>query len=236
MIKEYRIAKRYVWLAIGGIVFSLVLAIAGTMIACTDPDVNEPGLFLLLTSAVGGGLLVISLYILIACYRERLSLYSWGIRDKGVFKTKDISFSDTDNLVWEPATGTVVVYSTALSKTRIYLRNYNKESRQEIIALFREKLAENIQRDWLRFMQLNIPDSSPSIEYQKQLWKRKAWFAVFIGMIFCGFGTAFLIMENPDKKWARGQKEAMVAVNWGGAAILFFSAANHWRKNRRKNK
>lgn len=105
-----------------------------------------------------GGWFVLSLFLIAASCRERLTITSESIMHEGVFRNRTTSVSGITMVKWRawPMGGSVVIRYPN-SRITIHFANFGARERDELISRLRELIPEGCQDDWTVFSSSQHP-------------------------------------------------------------------------------
>ena len=136
----------------GGIVclaFFLLMAGFGAFFASTVPP--DRRLFAYCFFVGGFGVFVIlSLWMILAYYRQRLEVRGEAITHRGVLSTRQCELFEVVRLEWKVLPTRIVLHLSA-SRVKIELGNFAQERQLTLIRYFRSSLPEPIQDHWPEF-------------------------------------------------------------------------------------
>lgn len=149
-------------------------------------------------------MLVGSVWMTVAYFRQSLVLNDSTIIQRGVFRSKTIRIDDVSGIKWciRPARGSIVV-STASEKITIELYPFGRQARNEMVHFFRGAFAENIQKDWPQFHKCLPYPIVWDAEGAQYLVRLTYWLCVVGALLIFGVLTS-LKMSNlapPDLTW-----------------------------------
>jgi hypothetical protein len=151
-----RFGPRRFYLVVGvlcGVFFS-VMGVASTLSAYWNIDGSfpRPKLAALIFGIGWSGFTLLAVWIILAYFRERLYLASKTVIQHSVIRSRTIYCKDVVHINWRrrPSGGSIVI-QTPSAKVKIYLDNFTREEREEIIRFFRETFASELQDNWPRF-------------------------------------------------------------------------------------
>ncbi|MFO0941471.1 MAG: hypothetical protein U0930_11965 [Pirellulales bacterium] len=100
-----------------------------------------------------GGWFLLSLYIIAASCREKLTVTSESITQEGVFRTRTTAVSNVTSAKWRawPAGGSIVIRYPR-SRIKIDFANFLASERAELILRLRELISEDCQNNWAVFI------------------------------------------------------------------------------------
>jgi hypothetical protein len=136
-------------------VFCSVMGVASTLAAYWNIDGSfpRPKLAALIFGIGWSGFTLLAVWIIFAYFRERLYLASKTVIQHSVIRSRTIYCKEVVRINWRrgrPSGGRIVI-QTPSAKIKIYLGNFTREEREEIIRFFRETFASELQDNWLRF-------------------------------------------------------------------------------------
>ena len=94
----------------------------------------------------------VSVWVLLAYWRESLGISDGRVTQNGVIRTRAIAFAELVDVQWRvtPAGGSIVLRSTS-AKIKVYLNNFEPEQGQFLINLFHRSVPHSLQRGWRLF-------------------------------------------------------------------------------------
>ena len=153
--------------------------------------------------AVGfcGCLLVLPAMMLLAYYRQSISIQEETIIQTGIFRQRKIAFTEMAGVRWRlfPAGGSVVLRSST-EKIKIHFDNFEAQQKHPLILSLRRSLPQSIQQNWEPFcLRLALPllKHGPDAPLQKNevLITRRYWDRFFLivtlVLIVCGIVCAW---------------------------------------------
>lgn len=134
-----------------------------------------------------------SLHSILAYYRARLVITGTKITDCGPVRSKSLQVDHVRHVHWGGifAPGSVVL-KTSDTKLKIYLGDFAKDDRDQLIAFLRKAFDQEIQTGWSWFVDLHLTRKSVSMERSRQKAMLTACLFFITGCIFmcCSiFGT-----------------------------------------------
>jgi hypothetical protein len=147
---------RLFYLVVGAIsaVFCAVVGVTSTVVAYWNIDGSfaRPKVSALIFGIFWSVFVVVSLWVVLAYFRERLFVARNAVVQRGVLRSKTIDIADVIRVKWRnwPVGGSVVAQSHS-GKITVYLDNFPTRERGPIIQFFRETFATEIQDNWARF-------------------------------------------------------------------------------------
>lgn len=203
--KCYRLRRYYLWLGLTCLAFFVVIGVASSLAAYLNID----GSFRhRIPAAIFFGTfwsfwIVLSLHLVLAYVRERLSFSDQELAFQGIYRLKSIPYGEVREIRWRriPASGSVAVVGRQ-QRIRIYFNNYTPQEREELIHLIRIAFEPEIQRDWEQFVNRHV---SPAPDDPRKAL-RQAW----IGFALMSVFTALFL----------------VSWQWGGPGHLFLALVN----------
>jgi hypothetical protein len=181
-----------------GIVY-LVLFLS-VMVLCFCALLSEgSGIFkLLATTSVWGFFAAVSVFVLLAYYRESLTINDERIVQKGVFRRYEMALAEITDVRWrgEPVGGAVTLRSRS-QRITILFNNFELEQRQTLIRWLRLSLPPSIQRDWERFCRrIALPllkaRVAPPLDANVALVTRQRWDRLFALLTVLAFFTGVI--------------------------------------------
>jgi hypothetical protein len=152
--KCYRLRRYYLILGVLCAIFFAAIGGFSTAAAYFNLDGSfpRPVLAAIIFAVFWSGFMLLSLWIVAAYFRERLILDSSEIVQHGVFRVRTLEVAEVCRIKWRnrPVGGSIVV-RTELEKITIYLNNFTKDERKEIVLFFREIFVDEIQEGGLQF-------------------------------------------------------------------------------------
>jgi hypothetical protein len=129
-------------------VFFAVMGVSSTVVAYFNSDGSfaRPRLAALVFGVFWSGLTLLAAWVIAAYFRERLLLTNQTIVQHGIVGARVIDCGDVVQIRWRswPVGGSIVV-RTHSQKVKIYLDNFTRDEREEIVLFFRETFAHEIQ-------------------------------------------------------------------------------------------
>ncbi len=114
----------------------------------------KPNVDRLAAAAVMGGLPLVmaglSLWTLIAYWREELTIRDGRIVFRGVVRRKEIGLSELVEARWRPESRRLILRGES-TRITVDLRNYEEDDRNRLIDLLRSAIRPEIQTDWALF-------------------------------------------------------------------------------------
>lgn len=128
---------------------------------------------------------LLSLWLLCACYRERLFLGSDRITEQGLYFRRSLAISELSSVCWRgvPRQRGSVVLRTSSARVVIGFGNYEPHEQDEIIAFVRQYASPEITTGWEAFVNSHLP--------QPQLPPSR-WVAALCGLIFLVTGCMLI--------------------------------------------
>ena len=145
MNEVFHLQKSYRNLAIVGLLFFVVMMVVGVYLALSEANI--------LLAVVFGGFwgcwAGLSVWILLAYYRESLCIQDGIVVQKGLFRTKSIHLSELNDVRWRTR-GAIILRSRS-GRITIYLGNFEPEQIQRLIRLLHLSVPNATQWGWDRF-------------------------------------------------------------------------------------
>ena len=152
--KEYRLSRSILVLGVVCLVFFLGMMAATTWIIVNDapPDWWRKMGLAILSFGTWGTMSLLAVWMVLAGLREKLQLSDEGIWQRTALFTHAAAWKEIDSLRWHhiPAGGSTVLRS-GRQKFTIYLQNFPRAERIEIIRALRECVPTALQQDWEAF-------------------------------------------------------------------------------------
>jgi len=186
--KCYRLRRYYLVVGIAGVVFSAIVGCFSTVLAWFNVDGSfaNPRFFALVFGVFWSAFTALGIYIILAYFRERLHVSHDCLTAIGCLRTRSLQFADVQRMRWRawPQGGSIVLRDTA---TRIVVEfaNYTPEERNELIALFRNRMDAERQEGWSRF-------AVAVVERRPAKTQRSRTAAVLCALAFGGIAVAFV--------------------------------------------
>ena len=146
-----------------------------------------------------GGWFVLSLYIIAASCREKLTITSESITQEGVFRTRTTAVSGVTSLKWRawPVGGSVVIRYPN-SWITIHFDNFLAHEREELISRLRELISEDCQNNWAVFTSSQHPTPiHPAKSRSSAILCMGIFFITAAVFVYCWhirFGFQFLLI------------------------------------------
>lgn len=167
-----------------------------------------------------GAAFIVSLLMIAAAYRERLTFSATSISQQRVFWKSTLQFNNIVHLQWHhrPKGGYTVRLCTSDQRITINLRNFTDEDQRTIASLLRSAVAEAVQEEWARSAQ-----TEPT----------KHWaVALLCGLLFAATGGIFVHCSSFDMgfHWFPLGVGNIAASFWYLWRIRTFVSCSHLRK------
>lgn len=141
---------------------------------------------------------LLSLWIIIAYFRERLVVEKRTITQRGVLVTRVIQSDEIVAIRWrqQPRGGKVVLYSTSGRSLSIYLSNFTPAERDELINLLHRAAPLERQQGWHDFIKAHpvtkpLPSRPIAVICAVLFFMVGAW---FIGVWWQRMGVQYLLV------------------------------------------
>lgn len=123
-----------------------------------DGSFPHPVLIAIFAGFFWGGWFLASLYVVAAYFREKLTVTSQSITQKGVFRTRATAISDVTSVKWRawPVGGSIVIRYPH-SRMTIHFDNFITDEREQLISCLRELISEDCQANWDVFVSSQQP-------------------------------------------------------------------------------
>ena len=158
--KCYRLQKYYLYL---GIVCTVLItgALVGSVTAALlniDGSFRHPNFAAMLFAVGCLPFILMSVWCILAYFRESLIISNDSITQHNVFSTKLIYLEDITHIRWKRLS--VIVHSSS-QKIKIYPDNYTGEEKTELIAFLHQTIPVEQQKDWEWFNNIIQEASQP---------------------------------------------------------------------------
>ncbi len=153
MNATFRLRRYYRNMAVGGVIVFLAWGVFGVFIALTAPDIKNR----LAVAAFMGGVPLfmegLSLWVLMAYWREELTIRGESVTKRGVVWWKEIGLREVTEARWRtrPVGGGLLLRSEA-ARLSIEFNNYEDEESDRIVRHLRSVLRPEVQTDWNLFV------------------------------------------------------------------------------------
>ncbi len=144
-----------------------------------------------------GAWFLLSLYIIAASRREKLTVTSQSIAQAGVFRSRTTALSDVTSVKWRawPVGGSIVIRYPH-SRIKIHFDSFLTKEREELISRLRELISEDCQDNWDVFIssQQAIP-THPQKSRSSAILCMVLFFTAAVVSVYCWrirFGLPFL--------------------------------------------
>ena len=152
----YRPRRYYLILGVVGVVFFSAAAIGSACVALWNIDGSfaQPVLAAIVFFSCWSVFILLSVWILLAYFRERLFLDKVKIAQKGIFRARVIRLEDVKTLKWRrvPQGGSIVI-QTLTDRLKIYFDNFRVQQRHEVISFLHGSFAPELQEGWPQFQE-----------------------------------------------------------------------------------
>jgi hypothetical protein len=207
--RVFRIRKGYRLLGITGLLVSVAILVMGVVGMWRElpPDRRLLGIAVVV---VGWGFFcALSIWILLAYWRETLTLRASRVIQQGVIASRECDLAEVHDLRWAPTSkGGRVVLRTPRTKIGIWLENFEIEDRLSIIEYLRRYVPKDVQHGWERFCYLTaLPlrkrknfDADQELEPGQVRLTRRRWDWYFVPaiVVFAGLGVLlYLLLDQP---------------------------------------
>jgi hypothetical protein len=153
--RSYHLRRLYLVIGVACAVFFCTVGVVSTATAYWNVDGSfaRPKLAALIFALFWSGLTLLSVWIILAYFRERLFLTDVIIIQRGIIRTKTMRVEEVTHLKWRrvPVGGSIIVY-TPTEKIKIEFHNFTTAERYEILVFFRTTFNREIQEDWSYFV------------------------------------------------------------------------------------
>ena len=201
--RVFRVRRKYLVVGVIGTLFCVAMGVESTVAAFWNLDGSfpRPKLAAFMLGSFWSCFTLLGVWIIAAYFRERLNLTDTGIVQQGIFRSKNLEFSEILQVQWRtrPVGGSVVL-RTHWTKIRIELENFARDEREELIRFLRDRLPLEIQNNWSSFEV--VPHCSPTPGKPVSRGAMIAISAIFlsfaVAFVYCwsaGLGTQFLFIS-----------------------------------------
>jgi hypothetical protein len=115
----------------------------------TKPDRRLWGV--LLFSSLWGIMAILPAWILLAYWRESLTIANGSVRQQGVVRQRELQLKDVNQAEWRLVKGGGLKLRTSSETISIYFDNFEPAERLWLIRHFRDSLSDGIQENWPLF-------------------------------------------------------------------------------------
>ena len=168
--KCLRVRRYYLVVGVVGAVSIAVMGVTSTVVAYLNIDGSfaRPQLAAVVFGVFWSGFTLLALWLIAAYFRERLILAKNTIVQDGIFRSRTLDVGDVLQIRWRrwPAGGSIIVRSHS-QKFKIYLDNFTKAEREEVVFFIRETFAHEIQENWSRFEECARRLSAPERRFSR---------------------------------------------------------------------
>jgi len=146
-----------------------------------------------------GAWFILSLYMIAAYYREKLTVTSRSITHQGVLRTRTTAISDITSAKWRAWTnGGSIVIRYPNSRIKIHFDKFLMDEREQLITGLRELLPEDCQYNWDVFVRSQpLAPTHPQKSRSSAILCMALFFitaAVFVYFWHIQFGPWFLVI------------------------------------------
>ncbi len=156
----YRPRRYYLVVGIAGAIFFSTMAIASVVAAYWNIDGSfaRPLLAANIFGVFWSAMLLLSVWVLLAYFRERLVVDRTTITQHGILRSKSLRIADATEIKWRriPQGGSIII-RTANRKIKIYFDNFTTNQRDELISFLHDTFAPDIQQGWSLFAEAQMP-------------------------------------------------------------------------------
>ena len=147
MDETFRLRRRYRNIGAGGVLGFSAWAALGLWVAWLDPGVRHRGAATVLMGGVPLAMAGISLWLLAAYRRERLTVRGGRIVFRGVVRRKEFDLEDVFQARWVSGSDGVVL-RTPETRLAVHLSNYEREERERLVGHLRSTVPPEVQTGW----------------------------------------------------------------------------------------
>jgi hypothetical protein len=167
------------------LVFFPLVTIGGVAVTLANPDGSfaRPVPFAIVWGIFFGGWSILSLYMLLACLRERLYRSSEAICSVGLFRSRTVLFADVTRAVWRcwPGGGSIVLHT---EEVRLAVGFANYAGGKELADFLRKSLPDGVQVNYERYESTNAPGSAAFQRVRERNRRTAVWAGPIIGLAF----------------------------------------------------
>ena len=183
----YRPRRYYLIVGIVGVVFFSAAAIISTYVAYWNIDGSfaRPVLAAVIFGSFWSLFTLLSVWVVLAYYRECLTLDEGQITQQGIIRSKLMHIDDVTHIKWRriPQGGSIVI-RTLTDRLKIYFDNFTVEERRELISFLHGIIAPNIQEGWSQFEECHL-------KIQQQPIQKSRSAAVVCALLLFSFAGIF---------------------------------------------
>jgi len=126
-----------------------------------DGSFPRPLLAAIIFGIFWSAMLLLSVWVLLAYFREHLIVDRTAITQHGILRSTSVRIADATEIKWRriPLGGSIVI-RTANRKIKIYFDNFAANQRDELIAFLHGTFASEIQQGWSVFAESRVPSDA----------------------------------------------------------------------------
>ena len=183
---------------------AIVFLVLSVALLNPDGSFDRPVLGAMIFGIFWTGWVLVSLFLLVAYFRERWTLSDDTVSTHGIFSIRSLPVTHVTSVRWfgYPAGGSIVLQGGG-QKLTLWLNNSPKDEQGEIVEFVRNRFPPEIQIGWQDYIAVRDRVRNPGV--------KSRWVAVLCALLFAGCGAAFIYC------WWIG-----IGVQWGliGQAMI----------------
>jgi fatty acid desaturase len=156
----YRPRRYYLIVGVLGATFFSTMGIVSFVAAYwnIDGSFTPPLLAAIIFGIFWSAMLLLSVWVLLAYFREHLIVDRTAITQHGILRSTSVRIADATEIKWRriPLGGSIMI-RTANRKIKIYFDNFAANQRDELIAFLHGTFAPEIQQGWSVFAESRVP-------------------------------------------------------------------------------
>ncbi|QDU11195.1 hypothetical protein V202x_46140 [Gimesia aquarii] len=139
-------------------IFWFLLGTASVLVAYLNPDgaFKNPQKFILFCTTSYSVMILLSIWLVLSYYRERLVITDSTITLHGVFRKKTFFLSDITRLIWFTRFGKIILESPQ-GQMKLSQGKLTDFERAEIVAFLYDSVDQKLQVDWSKFIKKCVP-------------------------------------------------------------------------------
>jgi len=198
----YHPRRSYLIVGIVGAIFFSTMAIVSVVAAYWNIDGSfaRPLLAAIIFGIFWSAMLLLSVWVLLAYFREHLVVDRTTITQHGILRCKSLRIADATEIKWRriPKGGSIII-RTANRKIKIYFDNFATNQRDELISFLYGTFAPDIQQGWSPFAEAQMPSDPRRPQRSRATAAVCALLLFAIGGIFgycwsVGLGVKWLVI------------------------------------------
>ena len=203
----FRIRKGYRNIGLVCLTFFVLVGVGSAYGMWIDAPHNRRVYLVVFVSLFWGFWSILSVWILLACWFERLTIQDGNVVQQGVIGKKTIDLPDVTEARWRPAKSGRITLRSLAEQMTLHLDNFEPHERLWLIRYFRNALPDTIQHGWDLFcykvaMPLREHDAptnrTPDPDEVKLTRRRWDWYFVPFTVLAAIFGiVTFWKFQQP---------------------------------------